>query len=425
MFKNSEDRFDDGFTPGIGSLSGRTSLLGAHPAMGSITGPGAASRTQIQSPRHVGVRYIGIDVALFHGFQVVDGKEAAVSQRCSWRRSAALLDLIHHWLQRSVVGCILRHPRVHNQMIVRNADLGGVAEDKTLSALAQEASVLVGLGQLLQAAFFQSLHSSRHLRQCLVQFPDRHFQPARLLIVPVSRLLPVAYLAAKLRSRIAQRLLAVHAIFARIGGNACGINRHPAQLHHALRLGPLQHLGESIIQRSTITTAERAQSPVVYPLSTSKVAKGKILHQTTLHLPRTRNAQRVGVKPNSKHQLWRVEPSSFAAVALLKSTHIQPLDHLAYEKTQMSFAQLVSHARRQQIRLIRTVYLEPRHAHLVAQTSSQYKYLTQFSRRLFSPDIYRQANRPSGPEVHLFRPSTYAIQGNNIPQGLKAKELAR
>ncbi len=84
MFKNSEDRFDDGFSPGIGGLPGRASQLGPHPAVDSSTGPGAAWRTQIQS-RAILVRYIGIDAALFHGFEVVDGKEAAVSQLCCCR----------------------------------------------------------------------------------------------------------------------------------------------------------------------------------------------------------------------------------------------------------------------------------------------------------------------------------------------------
>ncbi len=78
--------------------------------------------------RQIRVRYISVDVALFHLFEVVDGEEAAVGQSRARRRAAALLDLVQHGLQRRVVGRVLRHPLGHDQMIVRDGDLARIAE---------------------------------------------------------------------------------------------------------------------------------------------------------------------------------------------------------------------------------------------------------------------------------------------------------
>ena len=90
--------------------------------MGRGVGPSAAARAQVQGPRHVGVRYISIDVALFQLFQVVDGEESAVSQGLLWRRAASLFGLVQHRLRRSAVGGILRHPLGHDQMIVGDGE---------------------------------------------------------------------------------------------------------------------------------------------------------------------------------------------------------------------------------------------------------------------------------------------------------------
>jgi hypothetical protein len=102
LFEDSEDRFNHRLTPCIGCLSGRTSQLGPHPAMRRIVGPGAATCAQVQSPGHVRIRDVDIDVALFHSAEVVDGKESAVGQRRTRRPAAALFDQVHNGFQGSL-----------------------------------------------------------------------------------------------------------------------------------------------------------------------------------------------------------------------------------------------------------------------------------------------------------------------------------
>jgi hypothetical protein len=61
-----------------------------------------------------------------------------------------------------------------------------------------------------------------------------------------------SHLAAQPRTRIAQRLLCVHAIFTGVGRHPRRIDRHPAQLDHALRPRSLQHLRKGVVQRAAM-----------------------------------------------------------------------------------------------------------------------------------------------------------------------------
>src|SRR5215469_12738815 len=104
LFEDTEDRFDYRLAPRVGGLSGRTSQLGAHAAMSRGTGPSAARSAQIQSPRHIRVRYISIDVALFHVVEVIDREESAVGKSRIGRRPTSLFHLIDHGLERVIIG---------------------------------------------------------------------------------------------------------------------------------------------------------------------------------------------------------------------------------------------------------------------------------------------------------------------------------
>ncbi len=191
--------------------------------------------------------------------------------------------------------------------------------------------------------------------------------PPGSCVVAVGRLLPGAHLAPQPRPRIAQRLLRVHTVFAGVGRDARRVDRHPPQLHHALPCAHSSTCVKASFSALAVTAAKRAQGPVVHPLAGSQIAKRKILHQPPLHLPRAGDAQRVSVEPHAQHQLGRIKLPALGAVALLEHAHIQPLNHLADEKAKVLLTQLIPHARRQQISLIRAVNFESRHTSLVAQ----------------------------------------------------------
>jgi hypothetical protein len=120
---------------------------------------------------------------------------------------------------------------------------------------------------------------------------------------------------------------------------------------------------------------ERTQRPVVHPLPGHKIAKGEVLDQLPLDLPGAGDAQRIRVKPYAQHQLQRIQQPAFGAVALFKHTHIQSLNHSTNEETKVFRAQLVPHARRQQIRLIRPVAPKSRHTVLSPNSAVDYKCL--------------------------------------------------
>jgi len=77
--------------------------------------------------------------------------------------------------------------------------------------------------------------------------------------------------------------------------------------------------------------------------------------------------QCVGIEPNAQHQLRSIKLAALGAGAMFKLAHIPLLNYPMDEKAKVLLAQLVPYARRMQIRLIRAVNLESRHASLVAQ----------------------------------------------------------
>jgi hypothetical protein len=96
------------------------------------------------------------------------------------------------------------------------------------------------------------------------------------------------------RCRISSSTRASEALGA--GLDARGVDGHPAQLHHALGLRPLQHLGEGIVEPPAMPTAKRAQGPVVHLFAGGQIAEGQIFEQPPRHLPRAGDAQRIGVE---------------------------------------------------------------------------------------------------------------------------------
>ena len=317
---------------------------------------------------------------MFHLFKVGNGKEAAVGQSRAGRRAASLVHRIDHGQQRAVVGGVLRHPLGHDQVVVGDRDLARVAQRKA-AAPAQKTRILVGAREPLQAALVQPFKPSRQFVERPRQLGDGHIESAGLGVIAIGGLLPTAHLAAQRGPRRAQRLLAVYAVPAGVGLDARRVNRHPAQLHHALRLRPLQpgppatglrcwggeQLRKRVVQCAAMAAAKRAQSPVIHPLAAGQIAKCKVFDHATLHLPRAGDAQGISVKPNAQHQPRRIQLAALDAVAQLKHAHIQSLHNAANKKAEMIRTQLIAHAGRQQIRLIRTVRLESRHTTAVAQ----------------------------------------------------------
>ena len=264
---------------------------------------------------------------------------------CRWRKKplsaraapggapAALYDLVQHGLKRAVVGHVLGDPLGHeDQMVVRYGDLTRVAEQEA-SALEPKARDFFAPRQLIQTALLQTLQPSRQIHPV----PDSARQwplPARPALrssrsaqrfparsAPDGAVAPAAYQrSACSESMISQALAAMRV----------EVDRHAAQLHHALLLRPLKHLGKRVVQRAFVAAPETRSAPS-FPtcLACRKIAKRKIFHQSTLHLPRAGDAQRVGVEPHTKHQLRSVKLPALGAVVLL-GTRSYPIAQLRH-----------------------------------------------------------------------------------------------
>jgi len=204
-------------------------------------------------------------------------------------------------------------------------------------------------------------------------------------IVSVGSLLPTAYLAAQAGAGIAQRLLAIDTVPAGAGLDARRIDRYPSQLAQPQCPRHLKHLREAVVQGQSMAPSKRAQRPVVHPRAAGKIAQRQILDKTTLQLPRTRDAKRIGVKPHTQHQLRSVQSTALGSISLFKPAQIQTLHYTPNKEAKMIRAQLIPYTRRKQIRLIRTIRLESRHTLLSQISPVEYKSLAEFSRRHFSP----------------------------------------
>ena len=155
-----------------------------------------------------------------------------------------------------VVGGVLCDALGDDQMVVRDGNLGGVAEHEMASALAQEASILIGARELLERTLLQPFQPLWQFCQLVFQHADGHRQTTRLGIVAVGGLLPTAYLTAQSGSCIAQHLLAVDLVAAGAGLDTRRIDRYPPQLAQPQCPRHLQNLREAVVQGQSMATPE-------------------------------------------------------------------------------------------------------------------------------------------------------------------------
>jgi predicted alpha/beta-hydrolase family hydrolase len=80
------------------------------------------------------------------------------------------------------------------------------------------------------------------------------------------------------------------------------------------------------------------------------------------------NVNRIGIQPYLQHQRGTVQRPTFFPIYLLETVQLQGLHRRVKEKTEMIFSQLVLHAGRQQIRLIRLVRQKSSHTSLSASS---------------------------------------------------------
>ena len=187
--------------------------------------------------------------------------------------AASLLGLVDHRPERPVVGHVLRHALGHDQMIVGNGNFGRVAEHELVSALAQKAGVPIGPRQLLQSALLEPL-----IR--------RGISASALFSSPMATSSPPGSWSS--RSAAFCQLRTWRRSCARVSRSACSESTRSRLALAAMRVEsiatrpsftrpllprPLQHLREGIVQRPSVTAAERAQRPVVYALACRQVAE--------------------------------------------------------------------------------------------------------------------------------------------------------
>ena len=270
--------------------------------------------------------------------------------------------------ERIVVGRVLRHPLGHDEVIVGNRDLRRVAEHELVAALAQKARILDRCATASSGRFSSAAPAAAASRPA----------PGSVLRWP----LPARPAPGRRDRRPSAMLRTCRLSRARVSRSACSLSTRSLLALAAMRV-------ESIATRPSFTmpcccahsstcvnasfnaravpAPKRAQRPVVHPLAARQIAERQVFDQPPLHLPRAGHAQRVGVQPHPQHQLGRVKLTAFGAVALTRTPSYPTAPPLRGQKSKVTLAQLIPHARRQQIRLIRAVQLESRHTSLVAQ----------------------------------------------------------
>src|ERR1039458_9030223 len=149
------------------------------------------------------------------------------------------------------------------------------------------------------------------------------------------------------------------------------VNRHlpqPSQLHLPRHL---QHLREHVVQSPPMPPPERRQRPVVRPRPARQIPQPQVFPDALLQPPRRRHSHRIGIQPYFQHQRRTVQRPTFFPIDLFETLQVHMLHRLMDEETQMVFPQLILHARRYEIRLIRLIRQKSSHTSLSASSCLQ------------------------------------------------------
>ena len=258
-------------------------------------------------------------------------------------------------------------------MLVADRRLCRVAQHKP-APLPQKARLFIRARQLRLARLAQPLEPARHLRQLLFRLRQRHrHAPAFLVVRRRARLLPAPHLPPQLGPLVAQLLLRIDAVPAGVGLHPRGVDHHSPQLPPPLLDNPLQHLRERVVDAPPVPPPKLRQRPVVRLRSRRQVAQPKVFFDALLQPPRARQPHPVGIQPHLQHQRRMVQRPAFLAVGRRELAQVQPLHRRVHEKTQMIAAQLIFHAGRQQVRLLRIVGQKSRHTSFSPISSVQNK----------------------------------------------------